>query len=42
MAEILDLQNDETPETPGDEKASNKSYFICHNSGTSNFVCWRP
>ncbi|MCW3156517.1 hypothetical protein [Micropruina sonneratiae] len=42
MAEILNLQDEQTPEVPGDEKASNNSYFICHNSHTSNFLCWRP
>lgn len=41
MADALTLQN-ETPEVPGEEKASSTSYFLCHNSGTSNFLCWRP
>lgn len=42
MSEILDLQNDETPEVPEEEKGSTYSYFVCHNSGASNFLCWRP
>ncbi|WP_394276287.1 hypothetical protein [Luteococcus sp.] len=42
MTDAIKLQATETPEVPGEEKGSNNSYFICHNSGTSNFVCWRP
>lgn len=41
MAEALDLQDVEPIEAPKEEKGSNNSYFICHNSGASNFLCWR-
>ncbi len=40
MADILNLQSDE--QQPAEEKGSYASYFICHNSGTSNFLCWHP
>ncbi len=40
MADVLDMQGQE-PETPREEKGSTNSYFLCHNSGDSNFLCWR-
>ncbi|MCB0910197.1 MAG: SapB/AmfS family lanthipeptide [Propionibacteriaceae bacterium] len=42
MSDALDLQATTQPEVPDEEKGSNNSYFLCHNSGTSNFLCWRP
>lgn len=42
MADILNLQGNDTPEAPDETKGSNRSYFVCHNSYTSNYVCWRP
>ncbi|WP_261795312.1 hypothetical protein [Nigerium massiliense] len=38
MADILDLQGGQ--EAAGEEKGSNKSWAICHNSSRSYAVCW--
>ncbi len=41
VAEVLDLQESPTPETPGDQKASHVSYALCNNSYTSQMLCYR-
>lgn len=38
MADVINLQD--TPEVPGEEKGSHRSYFICHNSYVSNWGCF--
>lgn len=35
MAEVLNLQDD-SPEIPGEEKASNSSWVLCGGSNQSN------
>lgn len=38
MAEIIDLQDD-SPEVPDEQKASNRSWGFCHNSYQSYVFC---
>lgn len=40
MADVIDLQ-EESPELPGEEKASNVSYVACNNSYHSQAFCVR-
>lgn len=40
MAEIIDMQGKD-PDVPEEEKASNVSYWACHNSYVSQTLCWR-
>ncbi|WP_373605424.1 SapB/AmfS family lanthipeptide [Klebsiella pneumoniae] len=42
MADVLDLQDDDEPETPADQKQSGVSYSLCRNSRTSQLFCIRP
>lgn len=43
MGDVLDLQDDDEPDAPGEEKASNVSYSgVCRNSYTSQLFCVRP
>lgn len=39
MADILELQSDDK-ETPGEEKGSYVSHFLCHNSYVSTQLCF--
>ena len=41
MADVLNLQQDLGPDTPGEEKASVKSWVFCRNSRHSNAFCFR-
>ncbi len=40
MADTLRLQQDDPGETPGDEKGSFVSYFLCYRSNQSLFCLW--
>ncbi len=42
MADILDLQIEDLEPTPGDEKVSNWSFFMCRNSQISVIGCYNP
>ncbi|WP_261795309.1 hypothetical protein [Nigerium massiliense] len=41
MADVLDMQHNDQPDTPEEEKASNQSYLVCRNSNQSQAFCWR-
>lgn len=41
MADVVDLQCHDEPDSPDEEKASNVSYMACNNSYTSQAWCWR-
>lgn len=41
MSEVIDMQGQPEPEVPNEEKASNVSYQVCHNSYQSQAFCWR-
>lgn len=40
MSEVFDMQ-DQDPDAPREEKASNVSYVACNNSYQSQAWCWR-
>jgi hypothetical protein len=42
MGNVLDLQDDDEPETPAEQKASRVSYSVCRNSRVSQILCIRP
>lgn len=42
MADVLDLQDEDDPETPAEQKQSRVSYSVCRNSRASQLFCIRP
>lgn len=41
MADVLDMQDGDEHETPGEEKGSGVSYAWCRNSSSSQLLCVR-
>lgn len=41
MADVLDFQDQNPEEVPGEEKASHISHYLCRNSYASQRLCWK-